>query len=103
MAKKQVEKVDEAAAYPSRFGSHQSMVDEKATEAGVGTLLRIESGKVTKTKYTLKEDEVFLQDENGLYATKKNRIDSGMSDPNRYCPTRLHKQLQLNAGESSGD
>lgn len=99
MAKKVNEKVDEAANYPSRFGSHKSMIVDGANEAGTGTLLRIEDGRVVKVEYTLKDDEVFLSDENGLYATKKNRIDSGMSDPNRYCPTRLHKQLQLNAGE----
>jgi hypothetical protein len=96
MAKNKIEKVDEASAYPSRFGSHASMLDTQATELGKGKIAVIEDGRAREVEYELQEDEVFLNDENGLYATKKERVDNGMADPNRYSSDRLHKQLQIN-------
>lgn len=32
----------------------------------------------------LKDDEVICRDDRGFYITIKNRINSGMADPNRY-------------------
>lgn len=32
----------------------------------------------------LKNDEVICKDDRGFYITLKNRIDSGIADPNRY-------------------
>lgn len=49
--------------YPSRFGSHESMID--ATKQ-VGDLM------------------VALQDENGFYVTERKNLDTGMADPYRY-------------------
>jgi hypothetical protein len=33
---------------------------------------------------SINTDEVVCKDDRGFYITKKNRIDSGMADPNRY-------------------
>jgi len=54
--------------YPSRFGSHKSMV-VKENEDGT----------------------VVCLDEFGEYTTPKNRIDNGSSDPNRYAEKRIGK------------
>jgi hypothetical protein len=32
----------------------------------------------------LKDNEVICKDDRGFYLTSKNRIDSGLADPNRY-------------------
>ena len=53
--------------YPSRFGSHKSMVDERATAALEG----------------LKETEVVLKDSTGYYVTEKSNLDNGLTDWNR--------------------
>ena len=66
MAKQEVYK------YPSRFGSHKSMVvTESPTEE--------ESGKV------------ICEDEFGRYETQVNRLDNGCADPNRFASSRLGK------------
>lgn len=52
-------------AFPSQFGSHTSMIDEKET-----------------TK--LKDGKVILRDEYGLYTTERSQLDNGCADPNRY-------------------
>jgi len=54
--------------YPSRFGSHLSMVVEENSD---GT--------------------VILQDEFGIYTTETTRLDNGLADPNRYNSERLTK------------
>ena len=56
--------------YPSRFGSHKSMV--------------------------VKEDGefVFCEDEFGQYKTLKNRLDNGCADPFRYAEERIQKLFQ---------
>lgn len=54
--------------YPSRFGSHKSMVVEENSD---GT--------------------VILQDEFGVYTTDATRLDNGLADPKRYDPERLKK------------
>lgn len=56
----------EEYAYPSRFGSHKSMV---IAEKEDGT--------------------VVCHDEFGDYITLKNRVDNGSSDPNRYTESRI--------------
>lgn len=57
-------------AYPSHYGSHKSMVVRENED---GT--------------------VVCQDEFGEYTTPKDRLDSGLSDPNRYATSRLGKLL----------
>ena len=52
--------------YPSRFGSHQSMVDE------------------AKTEELNNEKRVVCLDEYGHYETDKSRLDDGLADINRY-------------------
>lgn len=59
--------------YPSQFGSHTSMIDQEATE-------KLEDGS-----------RVVLRDEFGLYETDRDRLDSGLADPNRYKSQRLHR------------
>lgn len=53
--------------YPSKFGSHSSMIDEAETQ-----------------KLNLDSSLVVIKDEFGMYVTKRNRLDSGLADPNRY-------------------
>lgn len=62
-----------AYPYPSRFGSHASMV------------MKDESEKLEN------KSEVVLQDEFGLYTTYRNRLDCGEADPKRYAEARLGK------------
>lgn len=56
----------EVYQYPSRFGSHKTMVDETATK------------KLKDSSF------VVCKDEFGLYTTQVERLDSGLADPNRY-------------------
>jgi len=56
--------------YPSRHGSHASMINEERTselEALFGH-----------------SRQVMLEDEKGFYITEKRRLDTGLADPNRY-------------------
>ena len=50
--------------YPSRYGSHASMVSEWVRP--------------------LDGDKVVCEDEKGLYVTDKNRLDTGCADPKRW-------------------
>ena len=59
--------------YPSRFGTHSTMVDEE------------------KTKELNDPRRVVCADEHGTYITEKNRVDSKMADPNRYTTSRIGK------------
>jgi len=68
-------KKEEEYIYPSRFGSHSSMVDDEKTIS-------------LRDLSEIKEDEVALEDENGLYISKLKRVDSGLADPNRYANVR---------------
>jgi hypothetical protein len=52
--------------YPSPFGSHQSMVDNKLT-GGLNT-----------------PGLVVLRDAKGPYVTHSERLDNGIADPNRH-------------------
>jgi hypothetical protein len=71
LRQKQMPTKKEAYPYPTRYGSHSSMVDEDKTEE-------------------LSEDgAVVLKDEHGYYKTYANRIDTGLADPKRYGTSRL--------------
>lgn len=59
---------EEKYLYPSRFGSHKSMVIEENAD---GT--------------------VILADEFGIYTTTKDRLDDGVADPKRYAESRIQK------------
>ena len=65
-------KKPEAYTYPTRYGSHASMVDEE------------------KTNELNDENKVVIQDEHGYYITDKSRLDSGLADPKRYNTSRLN-------------
>ena len=52
--------------FPSDYGSHASMIDEDETE---------KLGDDTKA---------VLKDNVGTYVTERNRLDSGLADPNRH-------------------
>ena len=65
--------------YPSRYGSHLSMVDEEKT------------GELNK------ENKVVIQDEHGYYITDENRLDNGLADPNRYSASRSINKETPNA------
>ena len=53
---------------PSEFGSHSSMVVED----------------YDKNQLQPKKNEVVCQDGHGFYITLKSRLDTKLSDPNRY-------------------
>lgn len=59
--------------YPSRFGSHASMINQAATAE------------------LNDPDLVVLTDEFGNYSTYKNRLDNGFADPKRFNENRLSK------------
>lgn len=63
-----------AYPYPSRFGSHLSMLN---TEKSM-----VENGIVV------------LTDEHGDYKTELVRLDNGLADPNRYATSRLRKLFE---------
>ena len=60
---------EKAPKFPSRFGSHASMIDEDLTEKLACALEN--------------HDEVVLVDDRGPYRTPKTRLDTGLADPNR--------------------
>jgi hypothetical protein len=59
---------------PSRFGSHSSMV--------------VEANEIAQwnkdMSARLEKDEVLCEDDEHYYITKKNMLDTGLADPNRY-------------------
>ena len=69
--KRYVPAKQESYKYPTRFGSHSSMIDEEKT------------GELNNDK------RVVLEDEHGYYTTDRKRIDSGLADPNSYKGGRL--------------
>jgi len=69
--RRQVPVKQESYDYPTRFGSHSSMIDEEKT------------GELND------DQKAVLKDEHGFYTTYKNRLDSGLSDPSRYRGDRL--------------
>jgi hypothetical protein len=42
----------------------------------------------------LQDNEVVCKDDRGFYVTSKNRIDSGLADPNRYAHQAARLMLQ---------
>ena len=64
-------KPPEPYKYPTRYGSHSSMVNEE------------------KTEELNCENKVVIEDEHGYYITDTNRLDNGLADPKRYNSTRL--------------
>lgn len=73
MAKQTSNEKTKGLAYPSLYGSHSSMIDESKTAE-------------------LNDDKlVVLKDNYGYYTTERNRLDSGLADPNRYRVERLEK------------
>jgi hypothetical protein len=73
MAKSFVSKPDEKKSTnstPSQYGSHSVMLDQEKTEALGDPKL------------------VVLKDEKGFYTTERNRLDTGLADPNRYALSR---------------
>ena len=52
---------------PSAYGSHKSMVVDHS-----------------QFDLTLSEQDVLCKDETHYYITQRNRLDTGLADPNRY-------------------
>lgn len=46
------------------------------------------------TEVSLNTDEVICKDDRGFYITKKNRINSGLADPNRYSNEKARITLE---------
>ena len=51
---------------------------------------------------TILDNQVVCKDDNGFYITFRNRIDSGLADPNRYAnaKSRIH-EVQATTQENS--
>lgn len=62
--------------FPSRFGSHKSMISEEMTN------------KLNDLNF------VILEDDNGFYVTERNRLDDGGADTYRWT-TCEHKSILL--------
>ena len=76
MAKYQAKKEKEAVPlYPSDYGSHASMVNKEATK---------KLNKDIEFEDLSGTDCVVIDIESGSYKTLKNRLDTGLADPNRY-------------------
>ncbi len=73
MSKSFIQSKTIAYPYPSRFGSHKSMVVKEDT---------------------FNTDCCFCEDEFGIYHTKLSRLDNGRADPNRYASSRLQNLFQ---------
>ena len=76
-----------APVFPSEFGSHTSMINAELNE------------KVAAAKQDAADPWQILTDERGNYATRKQRLDSGLADPNRYAdlPAREKVVKELTA------
>ena len=61
---------------PSWFGSHKSMVVDHSD-------LQKEGANIV-----LSESQVLCKDDRGYYVTEKNKLDTGIADPNRYSSRR---------------
>lgn len=61
---------------PSLYGSHKSMTVDPIEE---DTLLGVDR---------IIQGERLLRDENGLYTTTADRLDTGLADPNRYTKSK---------------
>ena len=59
---------------PSRFGSHEAMVVDHLSMPEWNADMNL----------TLVEDEVLCRDAPANSITNKNRLDTGLADPNRY-------------------
>ena len=66
--------------YPSRYATHASMVDKDMTEKMNDLCALFNVPKM-----------VVCKDEHGFYITEKNRVDSGIADPNRYANSAARK------------
>ena len=71
--KRNTPKKEEKHPYPSHFGSHSSMVVED------------------------KGEWVICEDEDGLYPTLKQFLDTGLADPHRYSTSVAHRKKALKA------
>ena len=67
-----------AYAFPSRFGSHLSMLN------------------INKNSLTTTNGNVILTDKHGDYETHCSRLDSGLADPNRYGNVKRLSKLFAN-------
>jgi hypothetical protein len=62
------------------FGSHSDMIVSCEDPA-------IQSLKID-------DNQIICKDDTGYYITEKNRIDSGLADPNRYASINARKNFQ---------
>jgi hypothetical protein len=88
MAKKVLKKQHESGkslSTKSFFGSHSSMVVDH---------LEYIVPETNKPVYLFPDEVLCKDDEPGFYITYKNRIDSGLADPQRYSSTR--RKLEKN-------
>lgn len=91
------DKKESGPIYPSRFGSHTTMVDKAKTALLVPNddMSRTPAENALRAKHIANGLLVVCADEYGDYETLKERLDSGCADPNRYVTKRLNKLFNL--------
>lgn len=57
------------------------------------------SSIVFENNPTIEDNQIVCKDDNGYYITFKNRVDSGLADPNRYGNTK--SRLTVSKGENN--
>jgi hypothetical protein len=72
---------DKAPTFPSEFGSHTGMVNAEL------------NAKIAAAKQDATDPWQILTDERGNYATRKSRLDTGMTDPNRCADQPLREKV----------
>lgn len=100
----QVMRIAKPYPYPSRFGSHASMIREEIPKVYQTTLVVKDFARVShdeqeamlrvfRNSFDGKVNQrvgsvstlLVLQDELGAYITSPENLDNGLADPNRYC------------------
>ncbi len=74
-------KKEQKPTFPSDYGSHASMISAELND------------KVAAAKQDAGDPWQILADERGNYATRKSRLDTGMSDPNRCADQVVREKI----------
>jgi hypothetical protein len=77
----------------THFGTTGDMIVDHAQYKIVGT----------DNPISLEDNEVLCRDDRGFYVTQKNRVDTGLADPNRYANHGCRADcVELSENDSTG-
>jgi hypothetical protein len=77
-----IHQVGTAVTTKTHFGSSSDMIIDHSKYTVDNSLVDV------------KDNEIVCKDDKGFYVTYKNRIDSGLADPNRYANSKFRIFLQ---------